>query len=63
MSTPYVEKELAAWRKLAIARGKILVAYRVGGRTPGKAIDDAIAAEEWLRRAQIDPHTGKEIPR
>lgn len=40
--------ERDAWRKLARARGRILVAYRVGGRTPGKAIDDAIAAEAKL---------------
>ncbi len=40
--------ERDAWRKLAKARGRILVVYRIGGRTPGKAIDDAIAAEAKL---------------
>lgn len=40
--------ERDAWRKLARARGKILVAYRTGGPTPGRAIDDARAAEAEL---------------
>lgn len=46
--------ERDAWRKLAQARGKILVAYRIGGRTPGKAIDDAIAAEVKLRKLGVE---------
>lgn len=45
--------ERDAWRKLARARGKILVAYRIGGRTPAKAIDDAIAAEAKLAKLGV----------
>jgi len=46
--------ERDAWRKLARARGRILVAYRTGGRTPGKAIDDARAAEAKLQEMGVD---------
>jgi len=46
--------ERDAWRKLARARGRILVAYRTGGRTPAKAIDDAIAAEAKLRELGVN---------
>lgn len=46
--------ERDAWRKLAQARGSILVAYRIGGRTPGKAIDDARAAEAKLAELGIE---------
>lgn len=41
-----LEREL--WRKLAEARSGILVAYRVGGRPPGKHIDAARDAERRL---------------
>lgn len=52
--------ELAAWRKLAIARGRILVGYRTG-KTPAKGIDDAIAAELALHKLGINSATGKDI--
>ena len=45
-----LKAERDAWRKLAQARGRILVAYRTNGRTPAKAIDDAYAAEAKLRK-------------
>lgn len=51
--------ERNAWRKLAIARGLILVGYRTN-RTPAKGIDDALKAEEHLRDLNIDPTTGKQ---
>lgn len=47
-------KERDAWRKLAQARGSILVAYRIGGRTPAKAIDDAVAAEKALTKLGVE---------
>lgn len=56
-----IERELAAWRKLAIARGRILVGYRTG-KTPAKGIDDAVAAEMALRKLGVDSTTGKDIP-
>jgi hypothetical protein len=49
-----VLKERDAWRKLARARGSILVAYRIGSRTPGKAIDDARAAEATLAKLGVE---------
>lgn len=42
----HLERDL--WRKLAEARSGILVAYRVGGRPPGKHIDAARDAERRL---------------
>ena len=46
--------ERDAWRKLARARGSILVAYRIGSRTPGRAIDDARAAEAKLAEMGVE---------
>ena len=53
--------ELAAWRKLALARGRILVAYRTGGAPPGKALDDSADACDVLFKLGIDSTTGKLI--
>lgn len=41
-----LERDL--WRKLAEARSGILVAYRIGGRPPGKHLDAARDAERRL---------------
>jgi hypothetical protein len=56
-STDHAAQELDAWRRLAIARNKILVGYRTG-KTPASGIDQAMAAEAKLRKLGIDPHTG-----
>lgn len=53
-----LRRQRDAWRKLALARGRILVGYRIG-RTPGGAIDDANNASRALVRLGIDPDTGK----
>lgn len=53
-------EELEAWRQLAIARGKILAAYRACGRSPEAAIDAAHEAVEKLKTIGIDPVTGKQ---
>ena len=47
-----VERDL--WRKLAEARSGILVAYRIGGRPPGKHIDAARDAERRLSELEAD---------
>lgn len=51
--------ERDAWRDLATSRGKILAAYRTGGRPSGKALDLAASAAEALRALEIDLITGK----
>lgn len=44
-------EELALWKQLARARGRILAAYRTGGQPPGRAIDEAHAAQGALDEA------------
>lgn len=45
--------ERDAWRKLARARGKILVAYRIESPPPEKAIDDAKGALAKLAKLGV----------
>ena len=52
-----LRRERDAWRKLALARGRILVGYRLG-RTPARGIDDANSASRVLLALGIDPNTG-----
>ena len=53
-----LRQERDAWRKLALARGRMLVGYRLG-QTPGGGIDDAKSASKVLLALGIDPYTGE----
>lgn len=48
-------RERDAWRKLARARGVLLTAFRVRGRTPEGALDDVLAARVELIDMGIEP--------
>jgi len=44
-----LKKKLMNWKRLALARGRILAAYRVGLAPSGQALDEALAARDKLR--------------
>ena len=47
-----VDQERNLWRKLSKAQDKLLLAYRVAGRTPGKALDDIAKARAALAKLE-----------
>lgn len=53
--------ELEAWKKIALGRGKLLYAYRVGIQRTGNALEQIDEGQATLRRLGVNPDTGKRL--
>lgn len=53
------EREAQAWKLLALARGRILVAYRANMRVGDKVLDAANEAVDTLRGLGVSSMTGE----
>lgn len=62
MENEYWQAVARAWQDIALARAKLLTAYRTGSpRTPATALDQIDRAQKLLVQHGINPHDGKPI--